>query len=62
MKRIRGQLLLAWKPSRYVPNCGDQAKPKCRQQPNNSVNRTPKKLRFLGSLRAAHSGAGYVKR
>jgi hypothetical protein len=29
---------------------------------NNSINLTPKKLRFLGCLRAARSGAGYVKR
>jgi hypothetical protein len=29
---------------------------------NLSINRTPKKMRFLGSLRAARSGAGYVKR
>lgn len=27
-----------------------------------SINRTSKKLGFLGSLRAARSGAGYVKR
>jgi hypothetical protein len=30
--------------------------------PNHSVNRTPNKLRLLGSLRAARSGAGYLKR
>jgi len=29
---------------------------------NKSVNRTPKKLRFLGALRAARCGAGYVQR
>ena len=30
-------------------------------RPNPLVNRTPKKLRFFGSLRAARSGAGYFK-
>jgi hypothetical protein len=31
-------------------------------KPNNSVNRTPIKLRFMGALRALRSGAGYFKR
>lgn len=31
-------------------------------KPNPSVNRTPNKLRLLGSLRAARYGAGYLQR
>ena len=32
------------------------------QWPNLSVNRTPNRLRRLGSLRAARSGASYLQR
>lgn len=34
----------------------------CVKWHNKSVKRVPKKLRLLGSLRAARSGAGYVQR